>query len=67
MEPDFINQYIVDQLRSYIAQQFRQQYQQEFFTSCTYEELDGYINDSLDTTEEIDDKDLGLVRKINLN
>lgn len=63
MEPDFINQHIVDQLRCYTAQK----YQPEFFTSYTYEELDGYINDSLDTTEEIEDKDLGLVRKINLN
>ena len=72
MEPDFINQPIVDRLRSYTAQQFGQQYQQEFFTSYVGEERDSYIKDCLDinyftTTEEIDDKDLGLVRKINLN
>ena len=72
MEPDFINQHIVDQLISYTAQQFRQQYQQEFFTSYVGEERDSYIKDCLDTnyfatTEEIEDKDLGPVTKINLN
>ena len=67
MEPDSINQHLVYQLRYNLAQKYQQEFQQEFFTSCTYKELDGYISDALDTTEEIDDKDLGLVRKINLN
>ena len=67
MEPDSINQHLVYQLRYNLAQKYQQEFQQELFTSYTYEELDGYINDSLDTAKEIDDKDLGLVRKINLN
>jgi hypothetical protein len=66
MEPDTINQHLVYQLRYNLAQKYQQEFQPEFFTSCTYEELDGYISDSLDITKEIDDKDLGLVRKINL-
>ena len=67
MEPVGLNQHLVYQLRYNLAQKYQQEFQPEFFTSCIYEELDGYISDSLDTTEEIEDKDLGLVRKINLN